>query len=290
MPFEKKSAPLSKLHVMIQSSLVATALIENWTDTSTLSASQLRDLEICRARVAGENLESIGASHGMTRERVRQICANVAPGLVKELRAAKKSANAQRTVDRARLLALFIVERPGVTPVELLQQLPELQSRDLLNLPKTVSKLILKNKTQRSFAQKYSDEYCLAAIRTASTFYFPLSHDDYANLVSVGEVQGPSVPLLTKRFGSWSAACRLAGVESRASHEQYKRNWSRDEMVQIFTRFLKSENIGASGADYDNWRGQQVTAVPSSAHLRNEFASWHVLTETALAQLRQSWE
>lgn len=124
--------------------------------------------------------------------------------------------------------------------------------------------------------QKFTDEKCIQALQSAQTFCFPLSAKAYATLVRNGDVDGPSVPLLNIRFGSWSQACRLAGVESgEAVRDNYDIQFTDQEILLFVRRFLFEQEDGNwSLAQYVKWREESCEDAPSMALIRNRLGSW----------------
>lgn len=124
--------------------------------------------------------------------------------------------------------------------------------------------------------QKFSDDQCLVALREAQTFSFPLSAKVYASLVRSGNVNGPSVPLLNVRFGSWKRACQLAGVESgEAARDNYDIQFTDQEILLFVRRFLYEQEDGNwSLSQYVKWREEYCVDAPSMALIRNRLGGW----------------
>jgi hypothetical protein len=112
----------------------------------------------------------------------------------------------------------------------------------------------------------------------------------YESLVERGLVQGPRSQMIAKRFGSWSNACRIAGVLFVHSiRSEYSRNWSEDESLICIVRFLKNNDFGIGVLSYDEWRDSHDRDAPSSAQLRNIFGTWIASKNKALEFMRQNF-
>lgn len=156
-------------------------------------------------------------------------------------------------------------------------------SRDL-ELPETVIELSLSpiqlaylavNEPKNS-EKKFSDNECFEALRQAQTFVFPLSAKSYANLINTGDVSGPSLPLINARFGSWTRACLLAGVEAGdAVRDNYDRQFTDLDILNYVRKFLfEQKDANWTMAQYVKWRDEECKEAPSMALIRNRIGSW----------------
>jgi len=249
---------------------------------------EARDYEVLLDRAAGRTLDEIGERTGLTRERVRQIIEKLTTNGGK---AFWKRVQLQREArERATLFQIskWVEEHPGITVDELAERFALTPQELKKILPKDVSKFVQFPLEENYIEQRYTDEHCLEAIRSASVYYFPLSKSQYDELLTMKEISGPSSALLWRRFGSWTHACELAGVESNASHGQYQSLWTNDELISYLIRFLKQSKT-RSIQEYAKWREAQVDHVPSDQQLRIVFDGWSLAIQKAHMKMREGW-
>lgn len=133
----------------------------------------------------------------------------------------------------------------------------------------------------------------LAALADASTMAFPLSTDDYDDLVRRGFVKGKSAVRVIQVFGSWRRACELAGVEApRPMREHYDRRWTNRELAETVSRFLIDSEYRGAHHRYDEWRDKNmnVDEIPSSGTLKNYLGrTWRTVQNRGLEILREQW-
>lgn len=152
----------------------------------------------------------------------------------------------------------------------------EISDESVMNSLSPIQLAILAGNEISTIDQKFSDEECLQALRDAQTYSFPLSTKVYANLIRNGEVTGPSVPLINVRFGSWSRACKLAGVEAgEAVRDNYDSQFTDRDLLLYVRRFLHEQEDGNwTLAQYIKWREQWCDHAPSMALIRNRLGGW----------------
>lgn len=235
-------------------------------------------------RRAGHTLEEIATHFGITRERARQILIREGAPSAEALRSKRESElRASEEDDRKRVIDLLEVD-PGL-------DLQEVSSR--LGLSKTVIRRLAPSHVRRLTVtdddrtltpkKKWDASEILEAIRSAATFEFPLSAVTYGNLVGAGEVHGPSVPLIYLRYGSWTAACASAGVESGVSPlEGYESRWTDDDLLRSVATYLWSEESPGTFAGYDVWSRAQGEDVPSAGTIRARLGGWNPVKRRAL--------
>jgi hypothetical protein len=156
-------------------------------------------------------------------------------------------------------------------------------------IPKNVSKYVItKNETIKGTAKIWSNEDIVESIKSAGTYFFPLSHGDYENLVEMGEIKGPSVPLIYKRFGSWTNACHAAGIETnKPVRSEYVLDYSDEEILNFLMRYFNEEHTIGSIEDYVKWRLEQNSKVPSIGLIRNRIGNWRLVKEIVLKKISQ---
>ena len=127
-------------------------------------------------------------------------------------------------------------------------------------------------------SQRYTNREIVRALRTAVRIAGePLSVGKYDRIRATFE--GPSAIRLIQRFGSWSAACEVAGVKSGAVKRNYTKKWQREQIVALVKDYLKQSGK-ASFADFSLWL-KQINGAPSAATCRNVGSSWSSLLESA---------
>lgn len=203
-----------------------------------------RNAEIVRMRLEGLTLEQIAAQVRLTRERVRQVVAkqlgkSQSRAVLDELRATRR---ATRQAVRAAAASRTRLDR-----------------RRGERVPLGIGR------------SRHSDLELLAVLRHAATMAFPLSPGGYNRLRRQGLVVGPQALTISRRFGSWEAACASAEVESDQRKARADR-WSDTELLKYIRWFLSGDvGLGTFGA-YDQWA--RNNGAPSSATARVRFGTW----------------
>lgn len=258
-------------------------------EQSGLDGMELRNYRMLLMRLEGATLDEIGTEFNFTRERVRQILKKVSGGKDKELLKDIKSVRRQADLSKVDLVSKIILEHPGIRLAELAEKcgVPLEEVKPLV--AKEVAKLVSDFKPAKEYAKLWSDEQVIAALREAATHYFPLGKAEYDSLIELKEIDGPSSALIWMRFGSWSKACELAGVECHAVREHYQKTWSRAELLTYTSRFLMTRDISSSIGSYETWKAAETVKTPSGQLLRVEFGSWQNVIQAGLAVLRESW-
>ncbi len=134
--------------------------------------------------------------------------------------------------------------------------------------------------------QQWTDEQCLEALRTAATYFHPLRAKQYSKICEIGEIEGPSVPLLYNRFGSWSRACELAGVESGVAHREYESRWSATDLEKFVDDFMLDPEVRIKNfSNFDNWLSATDEMCPSSATIRNRLGNWSSIKAASVQRI-----
>ena len=249
---------------------------------------EARDYQVLLERADGHTLEEIGESTGLTRERVRQIIEKLTTNGGK---AFWKRVQLQREESEIALLnqiSDWVEDRPGITVEELAERFTLKPEEIKKLLPKEVSKFVQFPLEENHIEQQYSDEDCFKALLSASAYHFPLSKAQYDELLTMKEISGPSSALLWRRFGSWTHACELAGVESNASHGNYQSLWTNEELINYLVRYLKQSKT-RSIQEYAQWRESQPDHVPSDQQMRIVFDGWSLAIQKAHMKMREEW-
>lgn len=244
-------------------------------------------VEMIERRWQGLTLDEIGAEFGVTRERVRQLLkkhGGPTAGEIRELRAAEArsaqraheeavAAEIRKTLDgRGPMTVAEMAVATGVDAGELSRYWPQ----DLAHLR-------LWGAGQGE--SRWSDEDICEALRQASAYEFPLTTSAYSELLRVGQIEGPSVPRIGQRFGSWTAACAAAGVVAGDPwNREYESRWSDEDLLQIARAYLVDPNAPSSAHRFDEWKREYAPDGPSAQTLRNRLGSWTEVKRRALAQ------
>jgi uncharacterized protein (DUF433 family) len=258
-------------------------------DEVFLDGIDLRNYEITYRRLSGETLEAIANDYGLTRESIRLIAQKTfGSGIEAEVKARK----ADRKLPHLNLLdevRQHIIGHKGISVSELLAQYPTLQSSMVNQIGSAFLKFVNLEKEARVYATNWSDEQIITALAKAGTYHFPLARADYEELLSVGEIQGPSAALIMVRFSTWANACAQAGVEAHKTNVSYTKKWSESEQLAFVVEFLESTFPSSSIGNYEEWKRTANPHSPSSQLLRNTFGSWPNVVASALRTLRSEW-
>lgn len=248
---------------------------------------------------SGQRLNDVAQQFGLSRERVRQLATKVGVTSRGARRTAKLVAENESSIARARIRE-WVRTHPGCTVDEVASAL-ELKPSDR-PIPSDVSHLVLgKRSKSGSVVTKYSRAATLNALRQAfeirnplSSMYreesrLPVSGPYYENLRRSGQVDGPSEVRIIQVFGSWSAACQLAGVPSLPPRRaEYSRRWTDEELVEHLAAFLL-QATSSHIETFDMW-SRQDEARPSSGTIQNQMrVSWSDAKKEALRSLRSRW-
>ncbi len=267
---------------------------------------------IIEMRSNGYTLEEIGDQFGLSRERIRQLIAKSvgAEEATALYRSARKSAR-QKEVEK--LQSLFD-DWDGVFPVstsisealtaalncirdssnssgyqwrqaveEWLYTNPGSSAEEFkvgTGISTTTGKTLGGEAFERfvirenTWAKRSEDADLLNALRQAATYEYPLSANKFTELTQLGEIDAPSAQTVIIRFGSWNAACKIAGVEGHEPpSDHYIRKWSDRDMWLIVERFLLLDGHRASYQDFEIWLSSQDD-LPSAARVRQVLGGW----------------
>tara|TARA_B100000029_G_C17595340_1_gene963897 strand:- start:11 stop:718 length:708 start_codon:yes stop_codon:yes gene_type:complete len=147
---------------------------------------------------------------------------------------------------------------------------------------------------RRSRQNPWKPAELIDVIRAASSGQVRLTIQHYSNLRKSGEVEGPTPAIFIKSFGSWSAACEAAGVQSgEPRRTNYTRRWSNDDLLEFVVEYVResrksSKGLGTAGG-FENWLGSLKASreVPSFATVRNRLGSWSQMRDSAMAVIEQ---
>ena len=91
--------------------------------------------------------------------------------------------------------------------------------------------------------------------------------------------------MILQRFGTWRAACVLAGVQhGQLVRTNYERRWNRDQLVDAVAMYLSGAAARGSFADYERW-ARRVDGAPSGQTIRTQLGTWSQAKAEALGRL-----
>lgn len=243
--------------------------------------------DMIERRWRGETLDEIGSAHGVTRERIRQLLKKYggpSSEQVRDLRAAEALV-AQRGHEVAVAAQIRdALDLHGPMTAAEVGDATELDAGEVSKYwPKELAHLRLY--APGTNENRWTDEAILNAMREAALYEFPLTTNAYADLVSQGQIKGPSMPRIWQRFGSWTVACEAAGVVAgQTMRPHYESRWSDDDLVQIVRRYLLDPDAPNSAHRFDEWKRVSAPDGPSFQTVRKRFGSWTEAKRRALAQ------
>lgn len=238
-------------------------------------------------RWRGETLDEIGTAHGVTRERIRQLLmkhGGPSAKQVRDLRAAEALATQQDHEGAVAEVVRDALEGRGPMTVAEVVEATGAEAGDVAKFwPQELAHLRLHATGNNE--NQWSDDAILDAIREAALYEFPLTANAYADLVTQGQVKGPSMPRIGQRFKSWTAACDAAGVVAgQTMRPHYESRWSDEDLLQVARQYLLDPHSPNSAHRFDEWKRAFAPDGPSFQTLRNRFGSWTEVKRRALAQ------
>lgn len=250
-----------------------------------------RNFEVLRMRTSGNKLDSIGEVFGLTRERIRQLVIgfhDASPEII-ELINNERNAHAEKSYQK--VIEKAFTEKGALTREDLATLLSVGTDEVMPLVPKKLRKFVYEEEREWAATPAWTKEATIAALQKASTYHFPLKISDYENLVAIGEIVGPSAVKVYHLFGTWSEACRIAGVESvSAPNREYNRLWNDQELISFVVRYLRDKQTSGTFAGYSKWRTEQVDQVPSEALIRIQNGNWTTARNRALDKIREEAE
>ena len=207
-------------------------------EQSRSETADARKLQMIALRVEGMTFAQIGKHFGVTRERVRQVIGSEG----KEAARVKRQSKGQS----AKVLQVELRKREAKARSDERREAQQIEGR----------------------------RESIKALQLAATYAHPLTGSAYDNLVTIGEVSGPSRQTIANRFGSWVDACEAAGVEcGRTLRIDYTRRWTPSEML-AYLRICRDE-IGRAPTvrEYEIW-ARTHDGAPSEGTIRKQFGTW----------------
>lgn len=263
------------------------------------------DLAVAKRILAGETLQSVGTTLGVSRERIRQRLKRVGVSLrdQQRLNAADRCTRDKHAAqERARLTPIvecFVRAHPGCCDHEiaaaqsisvsmvhilirnvacLVLREADIDAVGRVNLPATL-------KARRS---------ALYALKLAGTYCFPVTGAEYDKLLRGGFIKGPSRMRIVQVFGTWKSACDEAGVECGLASLPPGRNaaFTATEIIESVCAFLEDHEYQGASYQYEQWRARHNTQgdIPCFGTVRKTLGpSWKHVRHKALRALRQRW-
>jgi hypothetical protein len=237
-----------------------------------------RDRQIVARRAAGARLAEIGAEFGLTRERVRQIIAeHGGPSRRTVAQFAAERAEQARLELRERALSVLDTQ-PGVSLAELSEALGERPAAVRAALGADARRLLRHSKAR--IGRVDSDELLEGLRLAAELTDGPLTGTAYDRIESMLGLQ--SRVRIVQRFGTWVSACELAGVTpGRAVRDNYRRSWTKEEMLDWVIAYLGDPRSPGTYAGYGAF-ARVTDGAPSATTLRNELGTWADIKSAAL--------
>jgi len=239
-------------------------------------------------RLEGRTLEEIAVVFGVTRERVRQLVVKHDGPTADELRAERRANDAAEKAHLKAVVGQEIREAADAGPMTA-EEMARLIERDVADVVRYWPSNIryLRVRDSAPFEQTWTDDSILAAIRDAAIYEFPLTANAYSELVRVGQVQGPSLPRIGQRFGTWAAACDRAGVEHGATMRAFESRWTDGDLLEYARQYFHAVGFSGSAHRYDEWKRIHSSEAPSLGTLRNRFGTWTEIKRRALGSEQQ---
>jgi hypothetical protein len=237
-----------------------------------------RNAAIVSARERGHSLREIGASFGLSFERVRQILveAHAAdPGRAKTARAKRQVL--ALLVQREEALAAFraggeyevIAAQLGIS-AELLRLLVSTQATAADRAARRLARA--ENTSARVHLERPATEVIKALKRVAEEPGRVPTGDEYAQSAQATGL--PSLATAKNRFGGWNAALRAAGLEPRREHPRsYERPWTEEACLEALRRLSVEEGALPSQRQYERLSIARAD-LPSMTTVRTNVGPW----------------
>jgi uncharacterized protein (DUF1810 family) len=247
------------------------------TGLSEAAVREARNAWMVEQRIAGASNRTIGETVGMSAEAVRRSIKradNLDSGHIRELRAARLEGSIRDTVTSMPGSSLDeIAEKAGISRNDVRRNLTRLGTKLVWDV----------NRRNRSRVKKWSDEQLLQALQTASTGSTPLTVTAYDELVTRGDIKGPTGQVFFLRFGSWRKACEAAGVQCGESARDYTRK-SVTDLEALVVEFLFSSEHDGSFVEFQRWLDERPE-YPSMATIRNRLGQWGSMKQKAIEEV-----
>ena len=275
--------------------------IQEMSQSFDIEQKQTRALVMLALAEAELSLKEIEAEFRVTRERARQILANLGVS-TKSLRAQQSAARESRKVGFKKSIEAWITAHPGCYISEIAEYFGVTESAIREIKPQNFKKLVTGGVASNysTKLRKYSREQILEALKMAyelrnpsMSMYSvnetqPLTGPFYEKLRRDGSVFGPSKVRILQVFGTWKAACEEAGVPSvNAPRDSYELLWTDEQLIEQLAEFISTAEF-PSVQRFDEWCRLDDSRA-SFGTLRNQIGTWPESCELALLHLRKKW-
>jgi DNA-binding transcriptional ArsR family regulator len=214
--------------------------------------------ELLAAHERGESVSAMAEQHGLRREAIAAELSNHGIG--------------EPSVAREAVLD-YVRRNPGLSVDDLSLRLDLSKSsvsRYLRGAPE--HRLVVSRKS--SPAQKFSDQQMADALKAAFTQLDDrskgLSRKRYKELMTGKDV--PAAATFIRRYGSWSEACRRAGVTAaKARRDNYVQEHSNEDIVAAVAEFIDTTGLTSYHA-YAAWAREH--GRPSGPLLVQRLGGW----------------
>lgn len=239
-----------------------------------LTIYSTRNAEMVRRALAGEDFTAISKSYGLSRERVRQVVREVTGLSGRDLGDVRL---ATRGAVKEQLARDIAATEPNSSSVEIANRAGITTFRvDVLLGPAEAAR----RRKDRVVTDATAGDESLDALRRVAAMSKgrPLSGPFYdahrgGSLTSTRIIQV---------FGTWTAACQMAGVEPQTSvRSDYTQRWDRLDCLKWVATYLETTNR-PSFARFDEWVRHQDGA-PSAGTVRLRCGKWLETTRAAAA-------
>ena len=258
-----------------------------------------KDLLIAQKALSGETLRTIANAFGVTRERIRQRLRRVGIRTL-DVRKAKHAARTRTLVALRPQVEAYVRRHPGCFLYEVIDATSapadcvEEAARDVSWLVITDSEAELDHVADLPSVVE-SKARAVAALRSASTFCFPLTNKSYEDLIRKKLVAGPSGIRIMQLFGTWRTACDAAGVEcgKEGVAPGQTSTWTYDEVLERVGDFFLAAGYQGTTVQYEEWRtsANDNHDIPSFGTVRNFLGhSWAQVRHRVLFALRRRWQ
>lgn len=250
------------------------------------SAIPPRVLEMIELRRNGLTLDEVGTKFGVTRERVRQLMKKHGgpdASEIRQLHARRVEADAgARAAEVGNAIRAVLAASGPLSPEQVVAKSALERDEVLRWWPNDLIHLRLR--TIGNYETHWTDQEFLDAIREAALYEFPLTVTAYHELLTVGQIKGPSVPRFNQKFGSWTKACDAAGViPGPTMRDNYESRWSDDDLLHVLRLYLEDPRQPNSMQGFDPWKRTNAPDGPSGQTLRLRFGSWTEAKRLALS-------
>lgn len=265
-----------------------------------LSALSERDQGIVKALLNGEPRIAVAQRHDLTPERVRQISGPFLEDIRKSRESLRKQRQKASRQSRLKHIKQVAKDNPSMRVAVIAATVGgDITSQDVINVigeKDALRRDQIRFVEDPVFTQKFTDEECFEALREASRRIAKKEggkEGEYGVLTMVSYTENakpedPKQSTIQKRFGTWQAACRKAGVPSGGPipRRVYKKKWTHDDMVAVVKQFFSEVGVFGSMRQYADW-ARTVPGTPTQATVRAHFGSWTKVKEIA-AEMAES--